>query len=360
MRRRFDNKPSASMRTLGVIFVFVLITTAFMVFFTNVLEPSPSTAADLSQQVHRAQEATTTMTTEESVQEGGRGESSAGDISNNHQPPVKQRIRPPGQEMWPSCSEARKHIVQISPVRSGSTLIYNILRICFPSAKVVKRHYWIQDTHSGQPPRLPQNPENPLDALPPVYVSTYRHPYNIIISKALTTPKSKFLDKFDAKTTENFKAWFVKELKGFSWNKRIAWLLNSTDMDAKENLHLLYEGFVDNHQLAMDKIEEFFECNIDSTLRKKALTEMNLERVYNQTFAEKGDDGNFKASVNKTTQIHEKHVSKYKGHTNYKDLLDEESITLLEMDNDVQSVFKLLNRVACSDDDWRDVEGVTC
>jgi len=60
-----------------------------------------------------------------------------------------------------------KNIIQFSPIRSGSTLVYNILR---EFSNVRKTHNI--SVKNGQ-----------------LYVITYRHPYNCIISSLLRNEK---------------------------------------------------------------------------------------------------------------------------------------------------------------------------
>ena len=55
-------------------------------------------------------------------------------------------------------------IIQCSPIRSGSTIVYNFLRELFPSAQVVKKHSYHPDFSSF-----------------PI-VTTYRHPLDCIAS----------------------------------------------------------------------------------------------------------------------------------------------------------------------------------
>ena len=58
-------------------------------------------------------------------------------------------------------------IIINTPIRSGSTLVYNIVRILFPDMHIIKSH---------------GKTEYNSDAL---YISTIRHPYNSIVSYML-------------------------------------------------------------------------------------------------------------------------------------------------------------------------------
>ena len=125
-------------------------------------------------------------------------------------------------------------IIQFSPIRSGSTLIYNLLRDIFPNSDVRKTHY------------MEKNPSTKY------IVSTYRNPLDIIASIHHAH------DIIPTKTTIEGTAIYMK-------NSGLMDFINV--IDNNKILKLKYEDFYHNYNYIYDKFETYFKIRIDSGQR---------------------------------------------------------------------------------------------
>ena len=197
-------------------------------------------------------------------------------------------------------------IVQFGPPRSGTTLVYNILKDIFPERFVETRHYYRQ-----------------VDRKFPTVV-TYRNPLDSIISQLLIYAKvngnnlkkeepkliitKKMLDDV-VKVFEKNGIWEVLNIKN---NKNV--------------LMLKYEDFFNNFDVIFDKVEIFFKKKIDIEKRnliKKNYNIESVEQISNKMKSYKEID--FK------TLFHGDHINDNKGKPHYyKKFLKEEEIIYLE------------------------------
>ena len=129
-------------------------------------------------------------------------------------------------------------IIQFGMIRSGSTLIYNLLRNIFPEKTITKTHeiYVL-----------------PLDF--PI-ICTYRDPLAIIcssIKRYKMTPTRDFIDKQIIELNRY-------GYKGFN---------QLQSLENRENILVLrYEKFFNNMNYIFDKFEEFFLIEIKEEMRK--------------------------------------------------------------------------------------------
>ena len=127
-----------------------------------------------------------------------------------------------------------EEIIQFGPVRSGSTLIYNLLRDIFPNSEVRKTHY------------MEKNPSTKY------IVSTYRNPLDIMASLI------QFHDQMPTIASIREKIFFIK-------NNGLVDFVNIIDND--KILKLKYEDFYNNYNYIYDKFETYFKIKIDSEQR---------------------------------------------------------------------------------------------
>ena len=190
-------------------------------------------------------------------------------------------------------------IQQFSPIRTGSTLVWNFLRKTYPGG-VLKVH------------NLNGNPTNWI-------VTTIRHPYNAIISAILRLDKP-----IDSASLEYCTNEFLRE-GGIDFLK--------LDSNHPQVIILKYEDFVDDYSYIVKKLNEkmgegWSDKNLDEVL--EGLSVENMMKIQNQ-------HQDF-YTWDSETHIHGNHISKYRGKTNWEELLNEEQIHFLKQN-------KILNEI---------------
>lgn len=195
-----------------------------------------------------------------------------------------------------------KNIIQFSPIRSGSTLVYNILR---EFSNVRKTHNI--SVKNGQ-----------------LYVITYRHPYNCIISSLLRNEKKI--------NSLNIKSEISEYLKNGGKD------LLENDLLKKNILLLQYEEFFNNYEVIYNKLENFLNINIDENKKIELSKKYHITNVKKMTNKYK----TFK-EYDKTTHLHGKHISEYDGQTDYKKILSENDIYVLKENKSLNKIIKKFN-----------------
>lgn len=170
-------------------------------------------------------------------------------------------------------------IIQFSAPRSGSTLIYNVLRDIFPESIIRKQHNLNMDDLSF-----------------PV-VATCRHPLDSIASS---------IQRYELTPTNDVIEQQIIEFKENG-------LLDLISISHLPNVLLLrYEDFVDDFEKIFIEVEKFFDVRIPLEKKHKISTEYQIECVENAV--EKM--GSFE-EYDKVTFWHGKHISSYKGRPYY-------------------------------------------
>ena len=169
-------------------------------------------------------------------------------------------------------------MVQFSPPRSGSTLVFNLMREIFNNKKIFKVHTF----------------RNMCYELP--VVATYRHPLDSIASSII---------RYDKEPTDEE---IQRQIKIFN-SQGLHNLIQASQMD--NVLLLKYERFVKDFEYIFDQFEKFFKIKIPSEQRK-ALTEK-----YKISNVEKQLKGGSFSEMDKKTQLHGNHISKFKGASGY-------------------------------------------
>ncbi len=170
-------------------------------------------------------------------------------------------------------------VIQFGPPRSGTTLIYNILKDIFPHRSVETRHYYREKDKS-----FPT-------------VVTYRNPLDSISSSILRyklTPTDEVINQ-QIKEFENNGIWTVLEIK----NK-------------KNVLMLKYEDFVNNYEIIFNKFESFFQIKVPDSKRNLITARYNIEAVEKIVSKMKS----YK-EINKHNLFHGNHINLNKGQPNF-------------------------------------------
>lgn len=183
-------------------------------------------------------------------------------------------------------------IIQFSPIRSGSTLVYNyLLELGYTPTK---EHIY-KFNNKNQ------------------YIITIRHPYNSIISSLL-----RFEKDINVTTIENE----INEYLRFGGEDLI-----TNNFTGNNHCILFYENFFKNHDLILNKLELFFNRTYSSELKNKIKCKLEINNV-KSTIIKNG----YKKFWNydKKTHFHGKHISKFNGTIDYKKILNKDELDVLE------------------------------
>lgn len=189
--------------------------------------------------------------------------------------------------------DLKNKILQFSPPRSGSTLVYNILREIFPKKEILKQHTYRH-----------------IISRYPVVVS-YRHPLDCIASSIQRyglSPTKEVIDQQIIEFEEN----------GISDILRIK--------NKKNVLMLRYEDFFDDFNIIYNSIDQFFDIKISYEIREDITSRyqiQNIEKIVSSknTFSE----------YDIITHWHGNHISKYKGQPYYyQDFFQKDQIKYLK------------------------------
>ena len=186
-----------------------------------------------------------------------------------------------------------RKIIQFSPQRSGSTLVFNILKDLFPTRYVDKKHsYTFKDKNFPT-------------------VTTYRHPYDCIGSLIL---------KDQVQPTNQIIEEKISLFRKDGWNDLI------NQFDSPNILFLRYEDFCNDMNFLLNSIESYFNINIEKDKRIKLMRKYEIKNIKNNLKKFK----NFN-EYDKQTHFHGNHISKFLGSPNYyKKLFNENQIKILD------------------------------
>ena len=186
-----------------------------------------------------------------------------------------------------------RKIIQFSPQRSGSTLVFNILQDLFPTKYVKKQHnYDLEDKNFPT-------------------VITYRHPYDCIASLIL---------KDQVSPTDQIIEDKIMLFRKDGWND----FLNQ--FESSKILFLRYENFYNDIDFILSSIEGYFKIYISENKKVKLRNKYKISSV-------KKEIEKFKSfsEFDPQSHFHGNHISKYLGTTNsYKKLFNTNQIRTLE------------------------------
>ena len=197
-------------------------------------------------------------------------------------------------------------IFQISPIRTGTTLIWNMLQKIFLQTKVYKANqlddYVRKSLDEDSNIKVVSTVRDPRDTLCSYMIIWYElwNENNIINKKRLDES--------------------IDFLRGYSGGfDDFIELCNTND-----NLVLRYELFWDDYDYIFNEFEKFFNINIDNKMRIKLENECNVKA--HKKIADKFDTFfPIENNVDLETLIHGKHISGTNGRPNqWKNIIPEE------------------------------------
>ena len=187
-------------------------------------------------------------------------------------------------------------IIQFSPIRSGSTLIYNMVRLLLPNKRIYKRH------------KLEEIPSKSKK-----YVITYRNPIDCLASS---------MKRFNLEVNDKNIKYHLDQIKVNGLDD----LISVFEMD--EYLKLKYEQFYSNFDYAFDALEEYFELRFEAELREKIYIEYSTDKVISKTSSMKDF-----SEYDKKNFFHGNHVSSSKGKPNsYQEYFNINQLNYIEKD----------------------------
>lgn len=186
------------------------------------------------------------------------------------------------------------NIIIFSPPRTGSTLIYNLVK------SVKKSHQNVFKEHNFR--------YNISD----FFIITLRHPYNSIISCALK--------EGDTITDDNINTYINEYLNNGGYN------IPFIDMNRDNILFLYYEEFAKDITYVVDILTDKLSLQPIGTSDMDILKgKLDIDNVMELT----ANYTSFQI-FNPDNHYHGHHISKYKGNTDYKEILDDKHIDIFK------------------------------
>mgnify|MGYP006293134553 CR=1 FL=1 len=177
---------------------------------------------------------------------------------------------------WTSLFKGR--ITQFSPPRTGSTLVWNALKVAFPDRRIRKKH------------RLRRKERSRL--FPQSLVCTVRAPHEAVASSCLRAS--------DTPDDESIRQ--AVKIVGNAFEDLAA-------VHKYPNVLLLrYEAFYTHHPHIFEQLEEFFRLQLEPELKERFYEQFALDKVREKSMAL----GAF-SRMDASDEIHGRHVSKYGG-----------------------------------------------
>lgn len=173
-----------------------------------------------------------------------------------------------------------RKIIQFSPVRSGSTVVFNILKDLFPRHQIIKSH----------------SLDNELANKYPV-ITTYRHPLDSLASTFHVLELTLSDDELKIQVEKHRKRGFDDLVN--------VW-------DHPNILKLRYEDFVDDLGTVLSAIEEFMGIEVSPEKKAILIEKYQIGKIEKMVAQYR----NFK-EFDKNTHWHGKHISKHKGMVGY-------------------------------------------
>lgn len=169
------------------------------------------------------------------------------------------------------------NIIQFSPVRSGSTLVYNLMMESLPGKTIFKRHHctW-KDCYRNK------------------VVVTFRNPIDIIASSIL---------RYRDEPTDQNILKHIAELRSFGLDDLMR------IFDHPKILKLRYEDFYNNHDLIFRDLQSYFEIEMEESIIKELKQKYAVNRIHDHVAKSYSDFSQY----DKKTHWHGDHVSKFKG-----------------------------------------------
>jgi len=190
-------------------------------------------------------------------------------------------------------------LIQFSPIRSGSTLVFNILRFLGKNSN--KEHYKYIFENDNK------------------YIVTVRHPYNSIISSIM-----RYDNEINIKNIKFTLTHYLEQGGNHIANE---------DLNTSNHCILIYEKFYNDLDYILDKFESFFNEKYSDDIRNEIKIKFSIENIKHitekyKTFAE----------YDPLTHWHGKHISRYNGQTDFSNLLNEEELSILKQNRTLTKI----------------------
>ena len=199
------------------------------------------------------------------------------------------------------------NLIQFSPVRSGSTLIYNYLLEL--GKNPLKYHSYFKNNNN-------------------YYIITIRHPYNSIILSIL-----RYGESINCETIE-------KHIKEYFENGGDS-IINH-DFTGDNHCVLIYENFVHNHDNILNELELFFGEKYRTEDRNRIKEKLDIKNVKNRI-----SRNGYKSfsQYDTKTHFHGKHISEYNGNTDYTKILKDEHLKILKTNKKLNIIIEKYYKV---------------
>lgn len=205
-------------------------------------------------------------------------------------------------------------VIQFSPVRTGSTLIYNFLREILVGTMDSKQDLHLEKLHSLSPDLLLSRNKQRI-------VSTIRHPFDSILSLGTLEP---------SRTLESLLELYLEQgAKSFV-------LLMETK--SRNHLVLRYEDFYDKYEVVFAALESFFKFALTGEVRQR-LTHKYQRSAVRSLMAVYPDFSGYDPK----THFHGQHISMTDGRSTYRHRLTLAQRMQLAQDPVVAAIMKKYN-----------------
>lgn len=189
-------------------------------------------------------------------------------------------------------------LVQFSPIRSGSTLVYNYLMGLGKQPQKLHNYRYLENVQ---------------------YVIAIRHPYNAIISSIL-----RYGQQINTGTVMTQMAEYL-ENGGYD--------IATSEFDPASHCVFLYEKFYADHNVILDGLESFFNESYSTETKDELKQKLSVSNVKEKT-AQFRDFYEY----DRVTHLHGNHISEFNGQTDYNTLLKEKELKMLANDEHLQRI----------------------
>jgi len=214
------------------------------------------------------------------------------------------------------------HIIQLAIPRSGSTVIYQVLRHVFPTENIVKTHHFSAGSKISTVMylflrNLSQKSDfaNAMIKNDTKFILTCRDFRDIVVSQwkisqsLISTQKYKKVNTPKTRDEETLRliVSFMNESDVIRWatevRKQISLLDVCSEIDREKVLWLKYELFFNDFEYIFEKFSAFFNIEISGSLRLQIKENCNIEK--NEMIASRMKDF---SEYDSASQIHGHHI----------------------------------------------------
>lgn len=189
-------------------------------------------------------------------------------------------------------------LIQFSPIRSGSTLIYNYLMGLGKQPQKSHNYRYLENVQ---------------------YVIAIRHPYNAIISSIL-----RYGQQINTGTVMTQMAEYL-ENGGYD--------IATSEFDPDSHCVFLYEKFYADHNVILDGLESFFNESYSTETKDELKQKLSVNNV-KEKIAQFRDFYEY----DRVTHLHGNHISEFNGQTDYNTLLKEKELKMLASNDHLQRI----------------------